>query len=48
MGDAENGLAFALYKLGKYDLAWQHIKKAEELGVEVSKDLLAAIEDELK
>jgi tetratricopeptide (TPR) repeat protein len=48
MGDAENGLAFALYRLEKYDLAWQHIKKAEELGVEVSKDLLAAIEDELK
>ena len=48
MGDAENGLAFALYRLEKYDLAWQHIKKAEELGVEISKDLLAAIENELK
>lgn len=48
MGDAHNGLAFAFYRLKKYDLAWQHIKIAEELGVEVSKDLLAAIEDELK
>jgi tetratricopeptide (TPR) repeat protein len=48
MGDAENGLAFALYRLEKYDLAWQHIKKAEELGIEISKDLLTAIEDELK
>jgi tetratricopeptide (TPR) repeat protein len=48
MGDAHNGLAFAFYKLEKYDLAWHHIKAAEELGVEVSKDLLAAIKDELK
>jgi tetratricopeptide (TPR) repeat protein len=48
MGDAHNGLAFALYRLEKYDLAWHHIKIAEELGVEVSKDLLAAIKDELK
>ncbi len=48
MGDAENGLAFALYRLEKYDSAWQHIKTAEKLGVEISKDLLAAIEDELK
>jgi tetratricopeptide (TPR) repeat protein len=48
MGDAENGLAFALYRLEKYDLAWQHIKKAKELGAEVSKELLAAIEHEVK
>jgi tetratricopeptide (TPR) repeat protein len=48
MGDAHNGLAFAFYKLEKYDLAWHHIKIAEELGVEISKDLLAAIKDELK
>jgi tetratricopeptide (TPR) repeat protein len=48
MGDAENGLAFALYRLEKYDLAWQHIKKAEELGASVSRDLLSAIENELK
>jgi tetratricopeptide (TPR) repeat protein len=48
MGDAHNGLAFVFYKLKKYDLAWHHIKIAEELGVEISKELLAAIEDELK
>jgi tetratricopeptide (TPR) repeat protein len=48
MGDAENGLAFAFYRLEKYDLAYQHIKRAQELGIEVPKDLLAAIEDELK
>jgi len=47
MGDAYNGLAFAFYKLGRYDLAWHHIKVAEKLGVEISKELLAAIEDEL-
>lgn len=48
MGDAHNGLAFALYKLEQYESAWQHIKTAERLGVEVSKELLAAIEDKLK
>ena len=48
MGDAHNGLAFAFYRLEKYDLAQHHIKAAEELGVEISKDLLAAIEDELQ
>lgn len=48
MGDAHNGLAFALYRLGKYDLAWQHINKAKELGVEVPKEVLAAIKHELK
>lgn len=48
MGDAHNGLAFALYRMEKYDLAWHHIKIAEELGAGVSRDLLAAIEDELK
>jgi tetratricopeptide (TPR) repeat protein len=48
MGNAHNGLAFAFYKLKKYDLAWKHIKTAEELGVEISKDLFAAIEDKLQ
>ncbi len=48
MGDAHNGLAFAFYKLEKYDLAWHHIKVAEKLGVEISKELLTAIEDELR
>jgi tetratricopeptide (TPR) repeat protein len=48
MGDAENGLAFALYRLKKYNSAWYHIKIAQELGVEVSKELLTAIENEVK
>ncbi len=48
MGDAHNGLAFALYRLDEYELAWQHIKIAEELGARVSRDLIAAIENELK
>jgi tetratricopeptide (TPR) repeat protein len=48
MGDAHNGLAIAFYKLEKYDSAWHHIKIAEELGVEITEDLLEAIEDKLR
>lgn len=48
MGDAHNGLAFALYRLDEYDLAWEHIKIAEQLGAKVSKELRDAIEDEVK
>ncbi len=48
MGDAHNGLAFAYFKLEKYDLAAEHIGIAEELGAEISAELLAAIEDELR
>ena len=47
MADAHNGLAFGFYKLKKYDLAWKHIKIADELGVEIDENLLAAIEDKL-
>lgn len=47
MGDAHNGLAFGLYSLGKYDLALEHLEIAERLGVEISEELLAAIEDKL-
>jgi len=47
MGDAHNGLAFGFYKLKEYDLAWHHIKMAEELGAEIDENLLAAIEDKL-
>jgi tetratricopeptide (TPR) repeat protein len=47
MGDAHNGLAFAYYKLKQYALAAKHIRTAEGLGVEISEDLLAAIEDGL-
>jgi tetratricopeptide (TPR) repeat protein len=48
MGDAHNGLAFGFYKLKKYNLAAKHIKIAEQLGVEIAEDLLAAIKDKLK
>ena len=48
MGDAHYGLAFGFYNLKKYDLAWKHIKIAEELGVEVSKDQLNAIKRKLR
>lgn len=47
-GDAHYGLAFGFYHLKKYDLAWKHIKIAEELGVEVSKDQLNAIKRKLR
>ncbi len=47
MADAHNGLGFGFYKLKRYDLAWKHIKIAEELGAEITKGLLAAIEDKL-
>ena len=48
MGDAHHGLAFGFYKLKKYDLAAKHIKIAEQLGVEIAKDLLAAIKGKLQ
>ena len=47
MSDAHNGLAFGFYKLKNYELALKHIKLAQELGVEIDKELLAAIEDKL-
>ena len=47
MGDAQKGLGIAFYNLKKYDLAWEHIKIAEELGAEIDKDLLSAIEEKL-
>jgi tetratricopeptide (TPR) repeat protein len=47
-GDAHYGLAFGFYELKKYDLAWKHIKIAEKLGVEVSKDQLDAIKRNLR
>jgi len=44
MGDAHHGLAFVYYKLENYDLAIHHLRIAESLGIEVSQDLLEAIE----
>jgi len=48
IGDAHYGLAFGFYQLKKYDLAWKHIKIAEKLGVEISKDQLKAIKIKLR
>ncbi|MHC4573014.1 MAG: tetratricopeptide repeat protein [Planctomycetota bacterium] len=48
MGDAHNGLAYGYYRLDEYDLAWKHIKKAEQLGVAIDQELLHAIEDRLR
>ncbi|MEE9370204.1 MAG: tetratricopeptide repeat protein [Sedimentisphaerales bacterium] len=47
MGGAHEGLGVAFYNLKKYDLAWEHIKIAEELGAEIDEDLLSAIEEKL-
>ncbi|MBN2455981.1 MAG: tetratricopeptide repeat protein [Sedimentisphaerales bacterium] len=48
MADAHAGLGFVLYKLKKYEQAWQHIKLAEQLGGQVSNDLLEAVKDKLQ
>ncbi len=48
MGDAHSGLALGYYWLGEYEDARRHIEIAQELGAEISKDLLSAIEDKLK
>ncbi len=47
MGDAYKGLAFVCYKLKKYDLAWEHVQKAEELGIEIDPQLQEAINNKL-
>jgi len=47
IGDAHYGLAFGFYQLKKYDLAWKHIKIAQNLGVEVTKEQLDAIKSRL-
>jgi tetratricopeptide (TPR) repeat protein len=48
MGDAHSGLVFAYYKLGKYNLAAEHIKIAKGLGIDIDKELVAAIEDKVR
>jgi tetratricopeptide (TPR) repeat protein len=48
IGDAHYGLAFGFYQLKKYDLAWKHIKMAQELGVEVTQEQLNAIKSRLR
>jgi tetratricopeptide (TPR) repeat protein len=47
IGDAHHGLAYALYRLGKYDLAWNHVNAAKKLGVKVPDDLFKAIQSRL-
>ena len=47
IGDAHYGLAFGFYQLKKYDLAWEHIKMARDLGVKVTTDQLDAIKSRL-
>jgi tetratricopeptide (TPR) repeat protein len=47
IGDAHYGLAFGYYQLKKYDLAWKHIKIAQDLGVKVTKEQLDAIKSRL-
>ena len=48
MGDAHYGLAYGLYMLKKYDTAWKHINIAVKLGVEVPKEQIEAIRNNLK
>ena len=48
IGDAHYGLAFGFYQAKKYDLAWTHIKTAQELGVAVTEDQLKAIKSRLR
>lgn len=47
IGDAHYGLAFGYYQLKNYRKAWEHIIKARDLGVEVTKDQLTAIRSRL-
>jgi len=46
--DAHNGLAYGFYILKNYESAWEHIKLAEELGADIDKKLLDAIEAKLQ
>jgi len=48
MADAHNGLAYGFYMLKNYESAWEHIKLAEELGADIDKKLLDAIETNLQ
>jgi tetratricopeptide (TPR) repeat protein len=48
MGDAHNGLAFGYYSLKEYDSAWAHIEVAEELGIDLDKELVAEVKKRLR
>ncbi len=47
MAEAHNGLAFGFYQLRKYDLASKHAQLAQDLGANVSPDLISAIKKKL-
>jgi tetratricopeptide (TPR) repeat protein len=47
-GEAHHALAYGFYRLGKYDLAWNHVTVANKLGAKVSEDLVKAIQSGLK
>jgi tetratricopeptide (TPR) repeat protein len=47
MANAHNGLAYGFYMLNDYESAWKHIKLAEQLGADIDKKLLKAIEANL-
>ena len=48
IADVHHGLAYGLYMLEQFDLAWKHINLAKELGAKVSDDQLRVIESRLK
>jgi len=48
IGDAHHGLAYGLYVLEQYDLAWKHINLAKKLGTKVSEDHVKAIQNRLR
>jgi tetratricopeptide (TPR) repeat protein len=47
-GDTHYGLAVGYYHLEKYDLALNHLKRARELGVEVTEDQVNAVTSKLR
>ncbi len=47
MAGAHNGLAYGFYMLKDYSSAWEHLKTAEDLGADIDKKLLDAIEANL-
>jgi len=48
LAEGHNGLGICYYYLKKYDLAWEHIKKAEALGFEVQKELYEAVRKKVR
>ena len=47
-GDAHHALAYGFYRIGKYDLAWDHVNTARKLGAKIPEDLVKAIQSRLK